>query len=217
MSLSAATSLATAELAPFDERTAEVICTRCHGTRWALVKPASSPDPTYTCLRCRAVLAGRNVVDPLVTPEARERLARARQASPGQFRQRKEAPGISGASSGLPCTLRHEERLAERPGEPSRPVIEPYRYPTIPWDQERTRTLKEPDRVAVAEEPRGLPDDWGTIRAAVLKADRYRCRRCGDSKRLEAHHIRTRSEGGTDDLHNLMTLCHRCHDWVEPA
>lgn len=38
-----------------------VTCQRCHGERW--------PDPghaePYTCQRCRAVLKGRNAVDPL--------------------------------------------------------------------------------------------------------------------------------------------------------
>jgi DNA-directed RNA polymerase subunit RPC12/RpoP len=55
-----------------DERTAEVVCTRCRGRRWVLVKPASAPDPTdYTCRRCRAVLAGTNASDPLVTEAQR--------------------------------------------------------------------------------------------------------------------------------------------------
>ena len=45
-----------------DERTTEVACARCAGQRWILVRPATAPDP-YTCLRCRAVLAGRNASD----------------------------------------------------------------------------------------------------------------------------------------------------------
>jgi DNA-directed RNA polymerase subunit RPC12/RpoP len=55
-----------------DERSAAVTCTRCQGQRWVLVKPASAPDPTdYVCIRCRAVLAGRNASDPLVTDAQR--------------------------------------------------------------------------------------------------------------------------------------------------
>jgi hypothetical protein len=46
-----------------DERTAEVACARCTGQRWILVRPATAPDHPYTCLQCRAVLAGRNASD----------------------------------------------------------------------------------------------------------------------------------------------------------
>jgi DNA-directed RNA polymerase subunit RPC12/RpoP len=53
-----------------DERPAEVACTRCQGRRWVLVSQAS-PDPTgYTCIRCRAALAGRSVIDPAGKPRS---------------------------------------------------------------------------------------------------------------------------------------------------
>jgi len=64
-----------------DERTAEVICTRCRRTYWTPIRPASLPDPQdFTCRRCQVVLAGGNAVDPLVTvtPERLERLQAAR-------------------------------------------------------------------------------------------------------------------------------------------
>lgn len=32
---------------------------------------------------------------------------------------------------------------------------------------------------------------------------------------LEAHHIIHRSLGGPNDLNNLITLCHTCHDKIE--
>ena len=58
-----------------DERTAEVACARCACQRWILVRPATAPDPTdYICIRCKAVLAGKNASDSLVTPERRARL-----------------------------------------------------------------------------------------------------------------------------------------------
>jgi len=57
---------------------AETVCTRCQGTRYA---PAAAVAPVgCLCLRCRAVLAGRSAVDPLVTPESRERTAAARRS-----------------------------------------------------------------------------------------------------------------------------------------
>ena len=51
-------------------------------------------------------------------------------------------------------------------------------------------------------------------KAMVLNRDGYSCQHChgrrGDRK-LEVHHIRYRSQGGSDDSGNLITLCHSCH------
>lgn len=51
-------------------------------------------------------------------------------------------------------------------------------------------------------------------KAYVLARDEYTCQCCKnkhkDSK-LEAHHIVYRSQGGSDDPKNLITLCHTCH------
>jgi hypothetical protein len=41
-----------------------------------------------------------------------------------------------------------------------------------------------------------------------------RCRYCGTRRNLHAHHIAYRSQGGTDDPHNLITLCNDHHDLV---
>lgn len=29
-----------------------------------------------------------------------------------------------------------------------------------------------------------------------------------------AHHMRLRSQGGSDDPENLLAVCNRCHDWI---
>lgn len=42
-----------------------------------------------------------------------------------------------------------------------------------------------------------------------------RCKRCGDINNLEPHHIIHVSQGGGDDLWNLITLCHKCHMEVQ--
>jgi diadenosine tetraphosphate (Ap4A) HIT family hydrolase len=50
------------------------------------------------------------------------------------------------------------------------------------------------------------------VRTAVLKRDGYRCVNCGQTgTELHVHHIIPRSEGGTNDLSNLVTLCGKCH------
>jgi hypothetical protein len=66
-----------------DERTVDVVCTRCGGQRWTVVHPAAAPDPAdYLCLRCSLALAGGNVLDPLVTDARRAHLARIRHDQP---------------------------------------------------------------------------------------------------------------------------------------
>jgi 5-methylcytosine-specific restriction endonuclease McrA len=51
------------------------------------------------------------------------------------------------------------------------------------------------------------------IRRKVLARDRHCCRApgCGHTKFLEVHHIRSRADGGGNDLENLITLCSACH------
>lgn len=52
-------------------------------------------------------------------------------------------------------------------------------------------------------------------KAMVLSRDSYTCQYCKgkhkDSK-LEVHHIVFRSQGGSDEESNLITLCHTCHN-----
>ena len=54
-------------------------------------------------------------------------------------------------------------------------------------------------------------------KAMVLNRDRYTCQHCkGKSKcsQLEVHHIVYRSNGGSDNADNLITLCRTCHKKV---
>jgi len=41
------------------------------------------------------------------------------------------------------------------------------------------------------------------------------CFCCGTRLRLSDHHLKPRSEGGTDHPDNLVTVCHDCHDEIE--
>lgn len=49
------------------------------------------------------------------------------------------------------------------------------------------------------------------IAQACFTRDCWRCRHCRSRTALEPHHVVFRSHGGTDDLWNLLTLCHCCH------
>lgn len=55
---------------------------------------------------------------------------------------------------------------------------------------------------------------FANIKEMVLNRDDYTCQYCKgkrkDSK-LEVHHIVFRSQGGSDNQENLITLCHTCH------
>lgn len=51
------------------------------------------------------------------------------------------------------------------------------------------------------------------LRLACLIRDDFKCKICkGKNKRLEAHHIVSRDDGGKDTIKNLATLCDQCHN-----
>lgn len=62
-------------------------------------------------------------------------------------------------------------------------------------------------------------DEWKKLRDACFKRDHYTCYRCEkinkSGKGMSAHHLIPRIDDGADDLTNLITLCHTCHDIVE--
>jgi hypothetical protein len=49
-------------------------------------------------------------------------------------------------------------------------------------------------------------------KSAAKTRDDFKCRVCGQSEKLQIHHIKPTSKGGTDRLSNLMTLC-ETHHW----
>lgn len=61
---------------------------------------------------------------------------------------------------------------------------------------------------------KGTNYGFENTKTMVLNRDNYTCRYCKgkhkDSK-LEIHHIIFRSQGGSDEESNLITLCHTCH------
>lgn len=60
---------------------------------------------------------------------------------------------------------------------------------------------------------KGFNYEFSSRRDAVLHRDKYTCQICGKKHvKLEVHHIVYRSQGGTDDEDNLITLCEDCHD-----
>jgi hypothetical protein len=49
------------------------------------------------------------------------------------------------------------------------------------------------------------------VRVNIFERDRFRCRGCAKPA-ADIHHIIFRSQGGTDDLSNLVALCRSCHE-----
>ena len=61
----------------------------------------------------------------------------------------------------------------------------------------------------------GFNYGYSSRREAILHRDNYTCQCCGKKNcRLEVHHIKFKSNGGTDDEENLITLCKECHKGV---
>ena len=61
---------------------------------------------------------------------------------------------------------------------------------------------------------KGVNYGFANTRAFVLSRDNYKCQHCkGKSKdsKLEVHHIVYKSNGGSDEQENLITLCNSCH------
>lgn len=52
---------------------------------------------------------------------------------------------------------------------------------------------------------------WKQLRKLCMQRDGSQCVLCYRTGRLTAHHIKPRKHGGTDDLSNLVMLCHPCH------
>ena len=60
---------------------------------------------------------------------------------------------------------------------------------------------------------KGFNYEFSSRKEAVRHRDNYTCQCCGKKNiRLEVHHIIYRSNGGTNDEDNLITLCEDCHD-----
>jgi 5-methylcytosine-specific restriction endonuclease McrA len=46
----------------------------------------------------------------------------------------------------------------------------------------------------------------------VLERDAWRCQVCGGMQHLQVHHLKFRSQSGSDVEQNLITLCAQCHE-----
>ncbi len=72
----------------------------------------------------------------------------------------------------------------------------------------------ENDKIRNYQYQKGEMYGFENVKSYVLSRDNHTCFfKCKDSK-LEVHHIKYRSQGGTDNPNNLVTLCEKCHKKV---
>ena len=55
------------------------------------------------------------------------------------------------------------------------------------------------------------PELYEQLRKEVLSRDGWQCQICGSRQNLQVHHKQLRSQQGSDDDLNLITLCAGCH------
>lgn len=72
----------------------------------------------------------------------------------------------------------------------------------MPWDHSPAKRQAD---------ARNYGTNYRRQRQAALNRDRHRCVTCGATRDLQVDHIVPVSQGGTEDLTNLRTLCGRCH------
>ena len=74
--------------------------------------------------------------------------------------------------------------------------------------------LKNPN-ISGKEYQNGASAGFYNVKSAVLHRDNYKCQICGEKQaKLEVHHIRFRSQGGSNSMDNLVVLCSECHSKV---
>jgi 5-methylcytosine-specific restriction endonuclease McrA len=54
-------------------------------------------------------------------------------------------------------------------------------------------------------------NSYRALHRQVLERDHWRCQVCGRMQNLEVHHLEFRSQSGSDEEQNLITLCAECH------
>jgi 5-methylcytosine-specific restriction endonuclease McrA len=56
------------------------------------------------------------------------------------------------------------------------------------------------------------PELYKQLCQRVMKRDAWQCQVCGSRQNLQVHHKQLRSQQGSDNDLNLITLCAGCHE-----
>jgi 5-methylcytosine-specific restriction endonuclease McrA len=72
-----------------------------------------------------------------------------------------------------------------------------------------------------ARVPKQSRKAWKEVRRSCFERDKFTCKRCGrknkQGKRIVAHYVIPKPEGGRAVLENLLTLCRKCERSVEAS
>lgn len=83
------------------------------------------------------------------------------------------------------------------------------------FDTHLMQALEQGVKLEGEDYQRGLKYGLANTREAVFVRDNYTCQCCGKSVKdgviLHAHHVIHRSDGGSDSVSNLLTVCNKCH------
>lgn len=85
--------------------------------------------------------------------------------------------------------------------------------PIMPRKVQVAKTLDDAYALSVLKSE--AVSEWKKLSRQVFRRDEFKCIRCQSHYNLTAHHMVSRVDGGADSLANLVTLCGRCHDFVE--
>lgn len=121
----------------------------------------------------------------------------------------------------LPPSIRHKVQAHIDEIEFCKKIL-PVSYLILEVSQFDTALMKNPtlvdEKVKKWGYQEGFNYGYSCRREAVLHRDGYTCQCCGKKNcRLEVHHIIFRSNDGTDDENNLITLCEGCHKKVHDS
>lgn len=89
-------------------------------------------------------------------------------------------------------------------------------YKDLQFDKDRMKWVKQIKEV-VPRKRKDLTEkgkmlrEFVKIRGIVLDRDDYTCVHCGNTDRIQVHHIQALSAGGDNMADNLITLCYKCH------
>lgn len=115
----------------------------------------------------------------------------------------------------LPTSVRHKVKAHIDEIEFCKKIIPVFKI-VLEVSQFDTHLMKNPSLLSEKMKKwgyqKGFNYSFASRREAVLNRDNYTCQKCGaKNTKLEVHHIIFRSQGGTDDENNLITLCENCH------
>ena len=76
----------------------------------------------------------------------------------------------------------------------------------------KTKTIESTENTTKTPK---YPEDWNLKRKMAYHSANYECQYCGRRRRgLNAHHLISLSNGGSNDLDNLVCLCDECHSII---